>query len=227
MKKVLLGIVLGLFLFGTCFGLMLSEVPSERCITIHDIREDSWISEIDEGNNRIDFIIQKLIELDRTNGDIRIYMHSPGGYIRTGLGLIDVIKTLKNDIQILVHGEASSMGLYILAVGTKGKRVITKHTEIFIHRAELAQRDWPFFPFFPEKEIDENGEWTEEEQEQWWEERYIQQYVKDVETKCDDILFEHTKVTPKELADWNDTFIYADTILKYGIADGIYEGEIE
>lgn len=231
-KKLLICFAILCMFVSNVFAVRLPAVPKERCITINKIREDGWISEHDAEDNRINFIIQKLIELDRTPGDIRIYLYSPGGHVRSGLGLIDIIMTLRNDVQVLVQGEASSMALYILAVGTKGKRVITKHTEIYVHRAELAGYQYPgsipFWPFLPAEEPEEDGkEWTEEEQEEWWEDRYIQDYVKEVEMKCDEILFEHSKVTQKELAEWDETFIYTDDILKYEIADGIYEGEIE
>lgn len=229
MRKIFLGIILGLFLFGNCFGLTLPAVPPERCISIHGViceNEDAL------GVRREVSLLeltQKLIEMDRTGGDIRIYIQSPGGIVDIGLSIIDTIKSLKNDVQILVHGDASSMAMYILAVGTKGKRAITKHTQILVHRMTFVQgkefTPSPFGPFyFPEEGKEKEG-WTEEEQERWWKERWRSNYLRKTQIKVDTILFKHTLVTPKELADWDDDIIFADTIIKYEIADGIYTGE--
>lgn len=230
MKRVLLGIVLGMFLacflLTQCFALMLPEVLPERCVSIHGvICEDGGLF----GEKKEESLLgltQKLIELDRTEGDIRIYMHSPGGIVSIGLSLIDTIKSLKNDVQVLVHGDASSMAMYILAVGTKGKRAITKHTQILVHQMSFVRESnpEPMYPSWIPKEEKEK-EWTEEEQEKWWEERWRQKYLRKIQITVDGILYKHTLVTPKELARWDDDIIFADTIIKYEIADGIWEGE--
>lgn len=228
MRKIVLGIILGLFLFGNCFGLMLPKVSPERCVSIHGVICES--EDVLGVKRRVSLLelTQKLIELDRTEGDIRIYVHSPGGIVSVGLSLIDTIESLKNDVQILVHGDASSMAMYILAVGTKGKRAITKHTQILVHKMTFVQEQEftpsPFGPFYFSEE-EEEGEWTEEEQEKWWKERWRSNYLRKTQIKVDTILFEHTLVTPKELADWDDDIIFADTIVEYEIADGIWEGE--
>jgi len=226
MRKIFFGIVLGLFLFGNCMGVTLPSVPPERCVSIHGvICEEGGLPGAPKKDSLLE-LTQKLIELDRTEGDIRIYMHSPGGVISVGLSIIDTIKSLKNDVQILVHGDASSMAMYILSVGTKGKRAITPHTQILVHKAQYAQSPTPSYPFFiPEEGEKDEEEWTEEEQGRWWEEGWRSKYLREIQIVCDTILFEHTKVTPKELSEWNDDIIYADTIIKYEIADGIYMGE--
>lgn len=228
MKKLILGIALVVFLIGNCFGIMLPKVLPERCVSIHGvICEDDGLLGISKKVSLL-ALTQKLIELDRTDGDIRIYMQSPGGIVDIGLSIIDTIKSLKNDVQILVHGDASSMAMYILAVGTKGKRAVTKHTRIYVHQVQFVKESAPLpYPFFIPMEEEEREEWTEEEQERWWRERWRQKYLRKTQITVDEILFEHTLVTHKELSDWNDDIIYADTIVKYEIADGVYEGEGE
>lgn len=228
MRKIFLGIILGLFLFGNCFGLMLPKVPPERCFSIHGvICENEDVLGVKRKVSLLE-LTQKLIEIDRTEGDIRIYIQSPGGIVDIGLSIIDTIRSLKNDVQILVHGNASSMAMYILAVGTKGKRAITKHTQILVHKMSFVDESLiPQYPFFIPEEKREEEEWSEGEQERWWGERWRQKYLRETQIKVDAILFEHTLVTPKELADWDDDIIFADTIIKYGIADGVYEGEGE
>jgi len=221
-KRAIIVLYILLLMTGRVYGLRLPEVPPERCISIHGF----ICEEENEGRESLLKLTQKLIELDRSEGDIRIYLFSPGGIVQIGFSLVDTIMSLRNDVQIVAHGEASSMAMYILAVGSKGKRAITRHTQIFIHRAEMIEPiPFTILPYLmPEQQ--EEREWTEEEQKNWWEERWKKNYLLKIEVLLDDILFEHTRVTQKELAEWDDDYIYADTIIKYGIADGIYEGEV-
>jgi len=229
--KRLLIVLSILLIAGNAYGLRLPQVPAERCVSIHGViceDEDAFFKPKKETN--LLELTQKLIELDRTPGDIRIYLHSIGGVVSTGLSIIDTIKSLKNDVQILCHGNASSLAMYILSVGTKGKRAITEHTQILVHKAQYADEPNypPFYPYYqPAPGEEEEGEesWTEEEQERWREEKWRQNYLRAIQIIMDDILYKHTKVTPKEMAEWDNDIIFADTIIKYEIADGIYEGE--
>ena len=206
MKKVkLLFLIIIIFCYlpiSNVLALRLPEVPVERWVVIDGgICQETMME-----------ITGKLLELDQTGGDIRIRMFSPGGEVIPGLAIIDVIETLKNDVQILVEGRASSMAMYVLAVGTKGKRAITKHTEIYIHQIQLVKRS-PF-PGVPAVEIPKERISPE-----------VRKRIRETQLRCDAILYRHTKVTWKELAEWDNLFILADEIIKYEIADGIYEGE--
>lgn len=208
-KKIILGIISGLFLVNNCFALMLPRVPSKRCVEIY--------GEIKETNMK--GICQKLIELDKTKGDIRIYLNSPGGYIVDGLPIVTIMQTLKNDVQILASGQCSSLAMTILVMGTKGKRVITPDIIMYVHKVYVEEPLEIFTTIFG---VPQEEEWDEEK---WWEKRKEDDLVRHIQIFIDDLLFEHTKITHKELAEWDKNWIYADTIIKYEIADGIYEGE--
>ena len=54
--------------------------------------------------------------------DIQLYINSPGGSVSAGLAIYDTIRTLKCDVSTICVGSAASMGAFLLAAGTKGKR---------------------------------------------------------------------------------------------------------
>lgn len=79
-------------------------------------------------------IILQLRHLDRTNGDIKLFINSPGGSVCDGFAIVDAIKGCKNDVCTICTGMAASMGAFILSCGTKGKRYITPLSEVMIHQ---------------------------------------------------------------------------------------------
>lgn len=79
-------------------------------------------------------IIIQLRHLDKTNGDIKLFINSPGGSVTAGMAIVDAIRNCKNDVCTICTGIAASMGAFILSCGTKGKRYITPLSEIMIHQ---------------------------------------------------------------------------------------------
>ncbi len=75
--------------------------------------------------------------------DITIMLNSPGGSVQAGFMLIDTIRVLKCDVEVIVMGLAASMGAMILMAGTKGKRRALPHARIMLHQpiggAQLMQ----------------------------------------------------------------------------------------
>lgn len=66
--------------------------------------------------------------------DITIMINSPGGSVADGLAIVDCMNACKSDIKVIATAMAASMGAFILACGTKGKRYATPNTEIMIHQ---------------------------------------------------------------------------------------------
>ncbi|MGL4663285.1 MAG: ATP-dependent Clp endopeptidase proteolytic subunit ClpP [Culicoidibacterales bacterium] len=83
-----------------------------------------------------DVIIAQLLFLaaDDETKDIQIYINSPGGSISSGLAIYDTMQFIKPDVQTICVGMAASMGAFLLAAGTKGKRAILPHAEVMIHQ---------------------------------------------------------------------------------------------
>ncbi|MEK7135368.1 MAG: ATP-dependent Clp endopeptidase proteolytic subunit ClpP [Patescibacteria group bacterium] len=66
--------------------------------------------------------------------DISIYINSPGGYVHSGLAIIDTMNHIKPDVSTVCVGMAASMASHILATGAKGKRFALPNSEIMIHQ---------------------------------------------------------------------------------------------
>lgn len=81
----------------------------------------------------IDFIVKANILYD-PQLTLTLFINSPGGTVSDGFAIIDVMKTSRLPIQTVSTGVIASMGVLIAAAGTKGKRVITKNTEIMTHQ---------------------------------------------------------------------------------------------
>lgn len=90
--------------------------------------------EIDD--NVANIVVAQLIYLEgkNPNKDIFIYINSPGGSVSAGLAIYDTMKYIKCDVSTICVGRAASMGAFLLAGGTKGKRFSLPNSEIMIHQ---------------------------------------------------------------------------------------------
>jgi ATP-dependent Clp protease protease subunit len=81
-------------------------------------------------------IVAQLIYLEGKNPgkDISLYINSPGGSVSAGLAIYDTMKYIKCDVSTICVGRAASMGAFLLAGGTKGKRFALPNSEIMIHQ---------------------------------------------------------------------------------------------
>ncbi|XP_071731295.1 ATP-dependent Clp protease proteolytic subunit 3, chloroplastic [Rutidosis leptorrhynchoides] len=83
-----------------------------------------------------DFIISQLLFLDAEDDkkDIKLFINSPGGSVTAGMGIYDAMKLCKADISTVCVGLAASMGAFLLACGTKGKRYCMPNSRVMIHQ---------------------------------------------------------------------------------------------
>lgn len=75
-----------------------------------------------------------FLEAEDPEKDIFLYINSPGGSVYDGLGIFDTMQHIKPDVQTVCIGLAASMGAFLLAAGTKGKRSSLTHSRIMIHQ---------------------------------------------------------------------------------------------
>ncbi len=75
-----------------------------------------------------------FLEAQDPDKDIYFYINSPGGVITSGLSIFDTMNYIKSDIVTICIGQAASMGAFLLASGTKGKRYALPHARIMIHQ---------------------------------------------------------------------------------------------
>ena len=75
-----------------------------------------------------------FLESEDPGKDIHIYINSPGGSVSAGLAIYDTMQYIKCDVSTICIGMAASMGAFLLAGGTKGKRMALPNSEIMIHQ---------------------------------------------------------------------------------------------
>jgi ATP-dependent Clp protease protease subunit len=75
-----------------------------------------------------------FLEAEDPEKDVFLYINSPGGSVYDGLGIFDTMQHIKPDVQTVCIGLAASMGAFLLAAGTKGKRSSLTHSRIMIHQ---------------------------------------------------------------------------------------------
>ena len=75
-----------------------------------------------------------FLEAEDPSKDINLYINSPGGSVVSGLAIYDTMQCIKCDVSTICMGMAASMGAFLLAGGTKGKRFALPNAEIMIHQ---------------------------------------------------------------------------------------------
>ena len=150
-------------------------------------------------------IVAQLLLLDSENSekDIMLYINSPGGVITAGMAIYDTMKLIKSDVSTICLGDASSMGAFLLSVGTKGKRLALPNSRIMIHQPLGGAK----------------GQATDIEIEA--------KEILRMKKMLNELLAEHTgqKVDRIKKDTERDNFMTAEEALEYGLIDKIIRSE--
>ena len=103
-----------------------SRLLNDRIIFLSDEVNDATAS----------LVVAQLLFLEAQDPDkdISFYINSPGGSVTAGMAIYDTMQFIKCDVSTICIGLAASMGAFLLAAGTKGKRFALPHSEIMIHQ---------------------------------------------------------------------------------------------
>ena len=103
-----------------------SRLLNDRIIFLSDEVNDTTAS----------LVIAQMLYLESVDPDkdISFYINSPGGSVTAGMAIYDTMQFVKCDVSTICLGMAASMGAFLLAAGTKGKRIALPHSEIMIHQ---------------------------------------------------------------------------------------------
>jgi len=131
--------------------------------------------------------------------EIKIYINSPGGSVSAGFAIYDTIKNLKCDVSTICVGAACSMGAFLLAAGTKGKRFGLPNCQVMIHQVISTI----------------GGQTTDV--------LIATNHTKLTKDRINKLLAENIGKDIKTIATDTDrdNWMYAEDALKYGIIDGI------
>lgn len=146
-----------------------------------------------------------FLESENPDKDIHLYINSPGGSVTAGLGIYDTMQFIKPDVSTLCIGQAASMGAFLLAAGTKGKRYCLPNSRVMIHQ--------PLGGF--------QGQASD-----------IEIHAREIlylRERLNTIMSEHTGQPLDMIArdTDRDNFMSADVALKYGIVDQILKNRQE
>ena len=107
-----------------------SRLLNDRIIVLREDVNDTSAS----------LVVAQLLYLEGQDPDkdISLYINSPGGSISAGMAIHDTIQYIKCEVSTICMGKAASMGAFLLASGTKGKRFALPNAEIMIHQPLIA-----------------------------------------------------------------------------------------
>lgn len=103
-----------------------SRLLNDRIVFLHE-----EVNDVTAG-----LVVAQLLYLEAQDPDkdISLYINSPGGSISSGMAIYDTMRYIKCDVSTICIGMAASMGAFLLAAGTKGKRFALPNSEILIHQ---------------------------------------------------------------------------------------------
>lgn len=144
-----------------------------------------------------------FLESEDPDKEIHFYINSPGGSITDGMAIFDTINYIKCPVSTICIGMAASMGAFLLAAGTKGKRLATPNAEIMIHQPLISGGL--------------SGQTTEI--------KIHADHMVKTRTKLNKILSEKTgkPIEQIERDTERDNYMTATEALEYGLIDGILE----
>ena len=140
-----------------------------------------------------------FLEAEDPKKEIYLYINSPGGLVTAGLGIYDTMQYVKPDISTLCIGQAASMGSFLLAAGTKGKRFSLPNSRIMVHQPSAG-----FQGQATDIEIHANE-------------------VLSLKKRLNEIYSKHTNKTPDEIksALERDNFMSPETAKEFGLIDKV------
>jgi len=142
-----------------------------------------------------------FLEAEDPKKEIYLYINSPGGLVTAGLGIYDTMQYVKPDISTLCIGQAASMGSFLLAAGTKGKRFSLPNSRVMVHQPSAG-----FQGQVTDIEIHANE-------------------VLSLKKRLNEIYSKHTGKTVDEVksALERDNFMTADVAKAFGLIDEVVE----
>ncbi len=142
-----------------------------------------------------------FLESENPDKDVHLYINSPGGVITAGMAIYDTMRYIKCDVSTICIGMAASMGAFLLAGGTRGKRFALPNAEVMIHQPSGGAQGQA-------TEIQITAEW-----------------ILRTKKKMNEILAANTGNTVERIAadTERDKWMTAEEALSYGIIDKIID----
>ncbi len=159
------------------------------------------VGEVNDATANLIVAQMLFLESENPDKDISLYINSPGGSVTAGLAIYDTMQFIKPDVSTLCTGFAASMGAFLLAAGSKGKRFSLPNSRVMIHQLSGGFR----------------GQASD-----------IEIHAKEalfLKRRLNEIMAKHTG-KPIDIVERDtdrDNFLSAESALEYGIIDKILE----
>ena len=159
------------------------------------------VGEVNDATANVIVAQMLFLESENADKDISLYINSPGGSVTAGLAIYDTMQFIKPDVSTLCTGFAASMGAFLLAAGTKGKRLCLPNSRVMIHQVSGGFRGQASDIAIHAKET-----------------LFLKQ-------RLNEIMAKHTgqSIEVVERDTDRDNFLSAEDALKYGIIDKVLE----
>jgi ATP-dependent Clp protease, protease subunit len=146
-----------------------------------------------------------FLESENPDKDINLYINSPGGSVSAGLAIYDTMQFIKSDVSTTCTGIAASMGAFLLAAGSKGKRFVLPNSRVMIHQPSCGF----------------SGQASD-----------IEIHAKEVlylKKRLNEMMAEHTgqSIEVIERDTDRDNFMGAEEAVKYGLVDKVLKSRVE
>lgn len=146
-------------------------------------------------------VVAQLLYLESQDPDkdIQFYINSPGGSVTAGMAIFDTMQYVKCDVATICVGMAASMGAFLLAAGTKGKRMALPNAEVMIHQPSAGTQ----------------GKVTDMEID-------VEHFLK-IKQRINKILADNTGKTPEQIKSDSerDNWMTAEEAKEYGLIDKV------
>ena len=164
--------------------------------------------EVSDGSARAVIAQMLFLESQDPGKDIHLYINSPGGSVSAGFAIYDTMQYIKCDVSTICIGLAASFGAFLLAGGTKGKRLALPNAEIMIHQPAIHG----------------NGI-----QGQATDIKIASDHIQKSKKRLNTILSENTGKSMDEVATATerDNYMTAEEALDFGLIDKIIEKQIQ
>ena len=159
------------------------------------------VGEVNDATANVIVAQMLFLESENADKDISLYINSPGGSVTAGLAVYDTMQFIKPDVSTLCTGFAASMGAFLLAAGSKGKRLCLPNSRVMIHQVSGGFRGQASDIAIHAKET-----------------LFLKQ-------RLNEIMAKHTG-QPIEVIEKDtdrDNFLSAEDAMKYGIIDKVLE----
>ena len=163
------------------------------------------VGPVDDATANLVIAQMLFLESENPDKDINFYINSPGGSVPAGMAIYDTMQFIKCDVSTLCVGMAASMGAFLLAAGTKGKRFALPNSTVLIHQPSGGFQGQV-------SDIERHAQYAIDMKR-----RFIELMVKITGRSTEQVELDHDR----------DRFLTSEQAVSYGIVDKVLQSRVQ